>query len=564
VRNTWNRFQWLVVGGLAILAVGLGCGGYSHLSDHQDDFPFYRSLQLFVLESGEVRAPVPIELQIARFLAPFVAAWATVIAIVSLLRDQLQLLGLRIAVRNHVVVAGLGTKGTTLAKGLWETGSFVVVVEQDRLNPNIATCRHRGIPVVLGSAVDTATLRRARSAQASFLAALCGSDDINLRVIAATARLGGTKRRRKVFAHLESPSLRRMLQAAAISKSHTLPFRLEFFDVRDIGSRLVLERHPAFPAHLRNGMPPRAVLIGLNEIGAALAARVCTLWRSVREGGELKLDVVIGLEEQDSHGSLAELETMARSCSVTLTPLQAKCSDELIRAVSDSEQGAPGIVYTSLTSPTRALEIVLDLRLRLRRTPIVVITEDAAALRDLTTTLRLESIYAFEYPKAALSRDLLLGGSNEVLARGLHEQHVLAETAKGMSQDDNPSLVGWEALPHALKESNRLFADAIGEVLTKLDYSLVPAMIPKQDAFAWPDEKLEELARAEHERWVRDLTHEGWKWTSGKKDVDRKLHPLLIPWERLEDSSRETDRVAVRAIPRLLAAAGFEIRRIEG
>jgi len=97
----------------------------------------YRSLQLFIIHSGAVASPVPWQLEIARFLAPTVAAGATLSAIVHLLDEQLS--GIRVRFySNHVVVCGLGRLGSLLARSLREAGYDVVGVESDAQNGAIA------------------------------------------------------------------------------------------------------------------------------------------------------------------------------------------------------------------------------------------------------------------------------------------------------------------------------------------------------------------------------------------------------------------------------------------
>jgi hypothetical protein len=75
-------------------------------------------------------------------------------------------------------------------------------------------------------------------------------------------------------------------------------------------------------------------------------------------------------------------------------------------------------------------------------------------------------------------------------------------------------------------------------------------------------EELEALARGEHDRWMRDLVRDGWRPTDGPKDPDRKLHPLLVPWDELDEVEREKDRAPMRELPVTLARAGLEIRRM--
>ncbi|MEX2216139.1 MAG: RyR domain-containing protein [Phycisphaeraceae bacterium] len=73
------------------------------------------------------------------------------------------------------------------------------------------------------------------------------------------------------------------------------------------------------------------------------------------------------------------------------------------------------------------------------------------------------------------------------------------------------------------------------------------------------DEQVELLAEIEHGRWVIERTWLGW--TLGPRDDKKRQRPQLVGWHdpKLPESEREKDRQAVRRIPDILAAVGYEI-----
>ena len=116
----------------------------------------------------------------------------------------------------------------------------------------------------------------------------------------------------------------------------------------------------------------------------------------------------------------------------------------------------------------------------------------------------------------------------------------------------------WEELPESLQRSNRDQAADIGNKLQVIGRRVATADgTPVVATFA-PAE-IEQLALLEHDRWVSDRRAAGWT-LGATRDVERKISPHLVPYERLPEEIREYDREAVRAIPDLLAAAGLEIR----
>jgi hypothetical protein len=75
-------------------------------------------------------------------------------------------------------------------------------------------------------------------------------------------------------------------------------------------------------------------------------------------------------------------------------------------------------------------------------------------------------------------------------------------------------------------------------------------------------EDMERLAIREHVRWARERERQGWTY-GPERDNIRKLHPLLVPWESLNQREQDKDRDTIRNLPRLIAMSGFRLRKIE-
>jgi hypothetical protein len=158
-----------------------------------------------------------------------------------------------------------------------------------------------------------------------------------------------------------------------------------------------------------------------------------------------------------------------------------------------------------------------------------------------------------------LGASLFAGSARELMARAKHADYVEQERARGVPVDENPSLRPWEELPDSLRLSNRRFADSIGNRLADLGAALEPLTGAVGDPGVDP-RLVEELARTEHDRWMEDLIADGWRYHDGEKDAVRKLHPLLVPWEQLDEADQEKDRDSIRGIPTYLARVGYELR----
>src|SRR3990172_6067529 len=177
---------WAPVAALGLLGLGLGYLGFAEYAHTHGQVrsPWdlaYLVLQLITIESGNVAAPVPWQLVIARMLLPLVTGYAAILALAALFRDQMQQLSLRFA-RNHVVICGLGRMGLLLAGEGNRTGRRGVGIQNDPANPHLESARRAGAAVIVGDAANPEHLRSAGVARAGFLVVLCGQDAVNAEV----------------------------------------------------------------------------------------------------------------------------------------------------------------------------------------------------------------------------------------------------------------------------------------------------------------------------------------------------------------------------------------------
>ncbi|NOZ19998.1 MAG: hypothetical protein GXP25_02805 [Planctomycetes bacterium] len=183
---------------LGFVALVLGCMGFDGyfraLGQARSPLDiFYLAVQLFVLESGSIPGPMPWELEVARLLAPAVAAYAAARALAVIFHDQIQAVRLRF-IRGHVVVCGLGRKGFQLVRDFREQGERVVVIELNEGNDEIGSCLDLGALVLTGNAPHGSLLRKARVHTATRLVAVCGDDGTNVEIAVQAYRLVQDKR----------------------------------------------------------------------------------------------------------------------------------------------------------------------------------------------------------------------------------------------------------------------------------------------------------------------------------------------------------------------------------
>lgn len=474
---------------------------------------------------------------------------------------------------DHVVVAGLGDSGSRLAAGLHDAGYRVVGIEADEGNERTADLRRKGIQVLAGDASSSGVLQTARLARARYLVVTCGADALNLTVATAAERELDVGRPLVLtaFIHLTDQDLLRTLTAETLHGAGSRGLRLEFFNAYATGTRLLLERHSPFEdAEGSTVAAPRIAVVGDGPVASNILLLTAARWLAEHpNAGQLPITVLGRDADQRVSELIKRHPQLADVCRVDVR------STELSSALFQTGAGFPNgddqlsvtKVYLAVEDDSEAFALALALHgvPAIRNVPIVValLDETSAAASALRGSARAfaENLEPFGVLSSALTPSLLMRGVNELLARANHETYLREQRVDGVR--DGVSIKLWDELPESLKNSNRRFADGIGAALDAIGYDLVPA--PVFDDGSSPlmltDDQVERLARREHDRWVADLTRDGWRFTDGEKDPERKFHPLLVPWDKLSESEHDKDRDAVQAIPRLLVQAGLRATR---
>jgi len=533
----------------------------------------YLSFQLFTLESGSVGEPqaVPWTLEVARLLAPAVMAYTVFQAVVAIFAEQFELLRLWRA-RDHVVVCGLGRKGLLLTRGFSARGDFVVVIESDEGNDLVEQCREAGAIVLLGDATDADLLRKARVQRARHLFAVCGEDGTNAEIAVRAEELVRDRERGvlECYAHIVNLELCTLLREKEIYTRRGDAFRLEFFNVYESGAAALLRACPPFEGAAGE---PHLLVVGLGRMGQSLVMRVAYDWyeRHREDGARLRLTVV----DREVDARLASLRLrhpqLDRACDIVAHSLEVQ-TPEFQRADFLFDEGGRCTVtraYLCLDADSASLAAALIMHRRLRATgrdiPITVRVYEGTGLARLLAGQdaggrEFGNVQAFLLLEETCSPEQVLSGIHDVLARAIHEDYVRSELAKGEELGSRPSLVLWDDLSEGYREANRHQAAHLTERLEALGYRIVPLTDWDAARFEFPTDDVERMAELEHERWCAERRRAGWRYGS-PRDNGRKLHPNLVPWDKLSEEDKEKDRVMVRGLPAFLAKVGFQVER---
>lgn len=580
IRPGWLKIQWPLIWIFALVALVLGYFGfrkhYAAIGEPRSGFDLiYYSLQLFLLESGGVSQPVHWQLEVARFLAPAVTIYTATKAFLALFRDQL--VGVRLwFYRGHVVIAGLGQKGFLLTQTFRRSGKRVVVLERDATNEKIERCREVGAVVLIGNAAEKTVLQRAKVQRAAYLISVLREDGANAEV-AGQAREFAKDRRDSALTcliHIVEPQLRNLLTGRQLATMTGDAFRLEFFNIFQLGARALLRAHPAFAKDNadRTG-EPHLLVVGLGRMGQSLIAYAAGEWYEShhKSRGPLRITVV----DREANEKIESLRFSHPQVSLIaeFIPQQMDVfSADFQRAdfLFDRDGQCPITnAYVCLDNDAAGLYAGLSLLRRLREEDVSVVvrmTYDAGLatlLRESVKAAGYGNLHSFNLLNQTCNEELLPSGTIETLASAIHGDYVRHQESLGQTVQSNPSMAPWDELPESLRESNRLQAQHINIKLAAIGCGIELISHEQNALVEFSTEEIEKMAEMEHARWMQDQAQAGWTLAAGPKNLERKTHPHLVDWNDLPDKIKELDRHAVRAIPDLLKRVGFIVYRLK-
>lgn len=137
------------------------------------------------------------------------------------------------------------------------------------------------------------------------------------------------------------------------------------------------------------------------------------------------------------------------------------------------------------------------------------------------------------------------------MAKAFHENYCNSSTKPA-------NLEPWTKLEKTFKKANLEQARHAIRILDQKGYRVVSRKAGGKALSAEDLQKdLETLAMLEHGRWNVERLKDGWR--QGERNDKNKTHNCLIPWEKLPESIKYWDRVAVKKYPAILKSIGLKI-----
>jgi hypothetical protein len=144
----------------------------------------------------------------------------------------------------------------------------------------------------------------------------------------------------------------------------------------------------------------------------------------------------------------------------------------------------------------------------------------------------------------------------------IHKAHRELVERLEPERKDLPPL--WEDLSREHQESNRQQYDHLDIKLQSIGFSRTAALQNEEKSvFEFTDEQVKVLAKMEHNRWMAERLLAGYRYAPAEfRKTSTYLHPDLVPWEKLDENSKQYDCKAVSRLPSLLRETNEKIERI--
>jgi len=234
-------------------------------------------------------------------------------------------------------------------------------------------------------------------------------------------------------------------------------------------------------------------------------------------------------------------------------------------------------IYICMDNDSLGLHTGLTLYQKIRdhNIPVIVRMVEDAGLAMLLHEKGIsngayKNLHAFPLLDQTCTTDLILRGTHEILARELHEAYLKGLDKQQIADGGDLILAAWDDLQEDSKEKNRKQADRIALILDKYGYRIAPLTdwMMADTVFTAKEgaDKVESMARMEHELWCQEMLADGWKHDS-VRSKKHKTNPALVPWKTLiEQQSSKSDEVNknikfILDLPKVLARAGFQIEQ---
>jgi hypothetical protein len=211
------RWHWWIVISAGLLTLVCGTiGGVQYDRARHPGEPLtvylflgalYTSMQMLVLHSPHFEAPTNPLLELGRWLGIFALAWTACLLLLDRLRHEIRLL--RLAGWNqHHVILGLGHKGMAIIDSIKKghAKAKVVVIDPNPEHSFVDRCVKLGVCILRMDAAESDALEMARVSRAGEIISVAGEDETNVRIAAEVRQIRQQSKAPRAFCRVHISS----------------------------------------------------------------------------------------------------------------------------------------------------------------------------------------------------------------------------------------------------------------------------------------------------------------------------------------------------------------------
>jgi hypothetical protein len=554
----FKKYEWYIIASLASLACILGFIGFrQYFNLHETAASLfdtiYVTLQLYTMGSGYVDPPIPILLNIARFLAPFSLALAAIMTIIWFAREQLKYSKLR-RIKNHVIIFSTKLSGSYLARDMLKNGKQVVIIG-DKNDVSAEDIQKDKLFFIDGSPDDPELHKRSRLCYAEMAFYSDTNSNLNITSSLIGARLieeTGTGKSIPAYTHVSSLNTIEQLQnldyfkRSIVDRNKSSELDIQLFNIYERAARIIIRDHSPdiyFSLHKPEDEQAKLFISGLGPLGRSLIIQVAQMCHF---GNLKKTEVFVWDPDERSFSSFMNDYPALKEILDIYFVKSFKADQEKI--LLNESKIKPQMLYICNEQNTISLDVIskLDIYFQSADCKLVICHQQES---DFLNNYSGSNIFHFNLKEKTLTLDAITKSGIDKLARSIHNDYLAKEKAKGTYDPSLASNQEWGGLNEPDKNQNRNQADHLRIKLRAISKQNIPLSEPQFDfdQLKEPD-ILERLAEMEHLRWMALKMLNGFKY--GKiKDNNQKLHPNIIAYAELTDEDKQKDRDTIKNIP---------------
>ena len=429
-------------------------------------------------------------------------------------------------VNGHTVIIGINEESKSLIEQFLTKDLKIVVIEENKENPDVKSLEDQGVLVVLGNPVEDAVLKKSRLINADNVLVLTDDQSKNINFAESISKFtfgSNESNEIDVLVRVKSEKLRGVLEKRwKVIESKKCIFRIINFQstaLREIISEITID---LCGDEKFKEQGPRFLIIADSSLKDDLLKQAIQF---VQISGESVPSFTITTKDPEDEGyfrsKYPDIDLVAK----------VEFIDSPKNRVADAQMFADQSFDVLIVSLENELETI-GLTYEMLDSSSINIGKGYALLResqkiDMNHHERLRIMSLAEYGKKSPE----FGDFDmEKEAEDNHNAYLA-----GLSEEKRLGAKTWEQLEYAAKEANRL-AVLHRKVKLKLKETRGDQSV---------EELIASLACSEHQRWKAEKILSGWR-SGTKRDNERKIHDNICSYSELTDEIKGYDVTQVK------------------